>query len=95
MVEVVIEWAVEVCEKSKWWRVMIGREENVGGEVVIFGTISKGQNLLYFGTGDCMTYCYFFVVCKGLVWFFLHHMIILFHDRFYQCTYNLISKLKK
>jgi hypothetical protein len=27
---------VEVCGKSEWWRVVIGWEENVGGEVVIF-----------------------------------------------------------
>jgi hypothetical protein len=27
---------VEVGGKSEWWRVVIGWEENVGGEVVIF-----------------------------------------------------------
>ncbi len=27
---------MEVGGKSEWWRVVIGWEENVGGEVVIF-----------------------------------------------------------
>ena len=27
---------VEIGEKSEWWRVVIGCEENVDGEVVIF-----------------------------------------------------------
>jgi hypothetical protein len=27
---------VKVGGKSEWWRVVIGWEENVGGEVVIF-----------------------------------------------------------
>ena len=27
---------MEVCEEIEWWRVVIGREENVGGEAVIF-----------------------------------------------------------
>ncbi len=28
--------------KSEWWRIMIGWEENIGGEVVIFETNPKG-----------------------------------------------------
>jgi hypothetical protein len=27
---------VKVSGKSEWWRVVVGWEENVGGEVVIF-----------------------------------------------------------
>ena len=33
---------MEVGEKSEWCRVVIGWKENVGGEVIIFGTNSKG-----------------------------------------------------
>ena len=33
---------MEVGEKSEWWRVEIGWEENVGGELLYFGTNPEG-----------------------------------------------------
>ena len=52
---------MEVAEKSEWWRVVIGCEENACGEVVIFWDKSWAKSYYILGR---MEY-FFFISCAS------------------------------
>jgi hypothetical protein len=61
---------VKVDGKSEWWKVVIGWEENIGGEVVIFWDKSWGLKIVIFWDGgSSIRLLYLWLYCTKVLVF--------------------------